>query len=174
MSNDNFRWFGLYNFGSTEIEELMDAFTPAWKQLHDTLCTLIHSDNETAGLDDQQRLDLAQLIEKGFVTLDGSKAIPNFRVFTEAQDRQLVETIFRPIIDRVKPGMQAMVDDLTALCRDRLPPQLRYMTDQAVWQAAFDTCYLTYIFAMNDGKLYDPASKEDGMFLTMTYLRRTI
>ena len=172
MHNDNYRWFGLYNFGVTEIPDLMDAFTPAWKQLHDTLCTLIHSDNETAGLNDQQRLDLAQLVEKGFVTLAGSKAIPNFCVFTEAQDAQITQTVFQPIIDRVKPGMQALVDDLTNLCRDSLPPQLRYMTDQAVWQEAFDTCYLTYIFAMNDGKLYDPKDKEDGMFLTMTYLRR--
>ena len=170
MHNDNFRWFGLYNFGSTEIEELMDAFTPAWKQLHDTLCILIHSGNDMTGMNDQQRLDLAKLAQKGFVTIDGDRAIPNFCVFTEAQEQQLVETVFRPIIDRVKPGMQAMIDDLTAVCRDRLPPQLRYMTNQAVWQAAFDTCYLTYIFAMNDGKLYDPASKEDGMFLTMTYL----
>ena len=172
MHNDNFRWFGLYNFGVTEIPDLMDAFTPAWKRLHDTLCTIIHSDNETAGLDDQQRLDLTQLVEKGFVTLDGSKAVPNFCVFTEAQDRQMDETVFQPIIERIRPGMQAMVDDLTDQYRDGLPPQLRYMTDQAVVQAAFDTGYLTYIFAMEDGKLYVPASKEYGMFLTMTYTRR--
>lgn len=172
MHNDNFRWFGLYNFGVTEIPDLMDAFTPAWKQLHDTLCILIHSDNETAGLNDQQRLDLATLVEKGFVTIDGGKAVPSFCVFTEAQERALVESVFKPIIDRVKPGIQALVDDLTAVCRDRLPAQLKHMADQAVWQAAFDTCYLTYIFAMGDGRLYNPRDKEDGMFLTMTYLRR--
>ena len=172
MHNDNFRWFGLYNFGSTEIEDLMDAFTPAWKQLHDTLCILIHSDCETSGLNDQQRHDLATLVEKGFVTISGDKAVPNFCVFTEAQERQLIERVFQPIMDRVKSGAQALVDDLTAACRDGLPAQLQYMTDQVVWQAAYDTCYLTYIFAFNDGQLYVPRDKEDGMFLTMTYLRR--
>ncbi|MCH5286952.1 MAG: RNA polymerase sigma factor [Christensenellaceae bacterium] len=172
MHNDNFRWFGLYNFGVTEIPDLMDSFTPEWKQLHDTLCILIHSGNDMTGMNDQQRLDLAKLAQKGFVTIDGDRAIPNFCVFTEPQLKQLVDVVFRPIIDRVEPGLRALVDDLTVVCRDRLPPQLRYMTNQVVWQAAFDTCYLTYIFAMNDGKLYDPTSKEDGMFLTMTYLRR--
>ena len=172
MTSDNYHWFGLYNFGSTEIEALMDAYTPAQKQLHDTLCILIHSDCDTTHFSDQQRLDLATLAEKGFVTVQGSRAIPNFWVFTEAQEKRLVEEVFLPILDRVKPGIQALTDDLTSLCRDRLPAQLKYMTDQAVWQAAFDTCYLTYIFAFNDGKLYVPKDKEDGMFLTMTYLRR--
>ena len=170
MHNDNFRWFGLYNFGVTEIPDLMDAFTPEWKQLHDTLCILIHSGNDMTGMNDQQRLDLAKLAQKGFVTIDGDMAIPNFCVFTEPQLKQLVDGVFQPIIDRVEPGLRALVDDLTEVCRDKLPEQLKYMTNQVVWQAAFDTCYLTYIFAMNDGKLYDPASKEDGMFLTMTYL----
>ena len=172
MHNDNFRWFGLYNFGNTEIEDLMMAYTPAWKQLHDTLCILIHSDFDTALFNDQQQLDVARLAEKGFVTVDGSRAIPNFCVFTEAQEKRLVEEVFLPLIDRVKPAAQTLCDELRGLVREQLPKQLRHLEDQALFQAAFDACYLTYIFAFGDGRLYVPKDKEDGMFLTMTYLRR--
>ena len=171
MYSDHFRWFGLYNFGHTEIQDMMDAYTPAWKQLHDTLCALIHSDCDISHFNDQQRLDLASLAEKGFVTVQGSRAVPNFCVFTEAQEKRLVEEVFLPILDRMKPGIQALVDELRQLCVRQLPPQLRHMTDQAVWQAAFDAGYLTYIFAMEDGRLYVPKDKEDGMFLTMAYTR---
>lgn len=173
MYNDNYRWFGLYNFGHSEIEELLDGYTPEWQQLHDTLCLLIHSDSDTSAFNDQQRLDLAKLAQKGFVTIDGGRAIPNFCVFTEAQEKQLVEGVFQPIIGRVGPGLKALVDDLRETSRCQLPPQLKRMEDQAVWQAAFDTCYLTYIFAMGDGRLYVPPRPEDGMFLTMTYCRKT-
>ena len=171
MHNDNFRWFGLYNFGSSDIEDMMDAYTPAWKQLHETLCLLIHSDFDTARLNDQQRLDLAQLAEKGFVTVDGSRAVPNFCVFTEAQEKRLVEEVFQPIVQRVRPEAQAMVNELRALIHEQLPPQLKHMEDQALFQTVYDVGYLTYIFAFQDGKLYVPRDKEDGMFLTMTYLR---
>ena len=172
MHSDNFHWFGLYNFGSTEIEDLMDAYTPAWKQLHDTLCMLIHSDFDTAHFTDQQRLDLAKLVEKGFVTIDGSRALPTFCVFTEAQEQRLIDEVFTPLIERVTPALQALRDELRLLVRQQLPKQLAYMEDQAVWQAFFNVGYLTYIFAFSDGKLYVPRDKEDGMFLTMTYTRR--
>ena len=172
MHSDNFHWFGLYNFGSTEIEDLMDAYTPAWKQLHDTLCMLIHSDFDTAHFTDQQRLDLAKLVEKGFVTIDGSRALPTFCVFTEAQEQRLIDEVFTPLIERATPALQALRDELRLLVRQQLPKQLAYMEDHAVWQAFFNVGYLTYIFAFGDGKLYVPRDKEDGMFLTMTYTRR--
>lgn len=171
MYNDHFRWFGLYNFGHSEIEDLLDAYTPEWEQLHNTLSFLIRADGDVTHLSERQRPDLAKLIEKGFVVMEGGKAIPNFCVFTEAQEKQLVEGVFLPIIERIKPGIQAMTDELRLVCGRQLPPQLKLMEDQAVWQACFDTCWMTYIFAFNDGRLYVPKDGEDGMFLTMSYTR---
>ena len=169
MHNDNFRWFGLYNFGTSDIEDMMDAYTPAWKQLHDTLCALIHSDFDTTRFTDQQRLDLAALAEKGFVTVSGSRAVPTFCVFTEAQETRLAEEVFLPLLEKIRPAVQALTDELHGLVRQQLPKQLRFFEEHAVWQSVFDMGYLTYIFAMDSGKLYVPKDKEDGMFLTMMY-----
>ena len=83
MQNDNFTWFGMYNFGRSEIEDMIDACDPQMQKLHGLLCEILHSDYDISGYDERKRFILAQLVQKGFVKVEGEYAIPCFCVFTE-------------------------------------------------------------------------------------------
>ena len=181
MHNDNFWWFGLYHFGKAEIEDLMDGMTDAWRQLHDALCYLLHAEGDTAVLSqhydtETARFVLAQLTEKGFVTLspDMKTALPGFCVFTAAQYRRLQEEIFAPIADRLRPALAALQSELSALCTDKLPPQLKHLEPQLLHMAMADLGFTTTAFAALDGRLYLPTADDPqaGAFLTLKYVFR--
>lgn len=171
MCNDNFWWFGLYNFGQSEIVELIDQFVPEWRQLHEVLCILIHSDFDTSAFDENQRFALSKLVQKGFVKMDGSKAYPTFCVFTSAQYKQLEETVYEPIARKLQEEIDSLEAELAELCKKRIPTQLAQYYNFFVRMELGDIGYLTTIFAFNEGKLYVPADSHDGEFLTFMYIK---
>jgi hypothetical protein len=117
MQNDNFTWFGMYNFGHSEIEDMMDACDPQMQKLHGMLCEILHSDYDISGYDEQKRFTLAQLAQKGFVRVEGKRAIPNFCVFTEEQYARLQEEVFDPIAAKLETVTRLLVADLEECCR---------------------------------------------------------
>lgn len=172
MQNDNFTWFGMYNFGHSEIEDMMDACDPQMQKLHGMLCEILHSDYDISGYDEQKRFTLAQLAQKGFVRVEGKRAIPNFCVFTEEHYARLQEEVFDPIAAKLETVTRLLVADLEECCRGRLPGQLKYLYKASVALALGDIGYLTTFFAFQEGKLYRPADTHDGEFLTLVYVRR--
>lgn len=171
MNFGTFHWFGLYNFGNTEIENLLESYTTYWWNLKETLLTVIDRGGDIAGLLERQREDLAELVRKGFLTMRDGRAEANFCVFTQEQWARMESEVLAPVRERMKPGLAALTEDLREVVKKQLPRQLRDQTEHAVSQAVFDLSYLTYIFAFNDGKLYVPPTKEDGMFLTLGCVR---
>lgn len=172
MENDDFYWFGMYNFNPSEIEDMMDACVPEYENLHTLLCELIHSDFRIPEYDEAKKFTLAQLVQKGFVTVADGLALPNFCVFTDSQYRQLRENVFTPIGKKLEAEMQSLTDDLKAYYKRKLPAQLKHLESTAVRHALGDLGFLSTFFAFRDGRLYRPEEKRDGEFLTMMYVRR--
>ncbi len=172
MNNDNFWWFGLYNFGTSEIETMIDQYEPEWKQLHEVLCVLIHSEFDITYFDEEQKVALAKLVQKGFVKMDGAKAYPTFCVFTSEQYKQLEETIYEPLAKKLEQEVAVLAKELRSLCKNKVPVQLKEYSDLFAHMAMGDIGYLTTIFAFQDGRLYVPKDNHDGEFLTLMYIKK--
>ena len=67
MNNAHFNWFGLHDFGRSEIESMMDGWTPEYLRLRTLLVKLIHADFDPSCVTGEEKFTLAQLIEKGFL-----------------------------------------------------------------------------------------------------------
>ena len=170
MCNDGFYWFGLHNFGQSEIEDMMDAWTPEYKALRTLLEKLIHADFAPACVTEAEQFTLAQLIEKGFVTMAEGAITPNFVIFTKTQYDRLYAEVFRPLADALQEEVCRLADDLHSVAAAMLPPHLQHLTALAQSQAQHDVAYTTELLAFHDGTLYHPVSKRDGEFLTMAYI----
>lgn len=66
MFKDGFSWFGLYNFGDSEIEDLINGDTSDWIQLRLLLKTVILKEGSIQNLNDEQREKLACLYRRDF------------------------------------------------------------------------------------------------------------
>lgn len=172
MCSDGFYWFGLHDFGKSEIEDMMDAWTPEYMLLRTLLKKLIHGGFDPALVVEEERFTLAQLIEKGFLTMEGEAIRPNFLIFTKEQHDALRETVFAPLAEALKPEMAALARDLHELSLSNLPAHLKHLAPLAEAMAQHDVGYLTELLAFRDGTLYQPVSKRDGEFLTMAYIAR--
>ena len=172
MCNNGFYWFGLHNFGQSEIESMMDAWTAEYKALRTLLEKLIHADFDPACVTEDEQYTLAQLIGKGFITKDGDALRPSFAIFTRAQYDRLYQEVFRPLADALQPEILRLADDLHTVAAAILPTHLQHLATLAQSQAQHDVAYTTELFAFLDGTLYHPADKRDGEFLTLAYIFR--
>lgn len=170
MQNGSFCWFGMYNFGRSAIEELINGNTLEAEKLRALLEELIHNDYSVDGFDEQKKYLLAQLVQQGYVTLRDSRAIPNFCVFTKEQFRRLSEDIFAPIADKLKNELPGLVAELEACCKTQLPEQLKDLFHASVAFGLHAIGYITTIFAFEKGMLYKPEDSHDGEFLTLVYM----
>lgn len=171
MTSYSFFWFGLCNFGESEIVDMMDKFTPEWAALHNFLDNIINADFDVSRITEEQRFDLAKLVEKGFVEIKGDKAIPRFAVFTEEQFQCLEKEVFEPIAEKLRPGYERLREELTKFYQDKLPAQLKSIHKLPLRQALSDMGYVTTVLAFKEGKLYVPKDKADGEFLTLLYVK---
>ena len=171
MTSYSFFWFGLYNFGESEIVDMMDKFTPEWIKRHNLLEDIIKADFDISWITEEQRFDLAKLVEKGFVEIKGDKAIPRFAVFTEEQFKRLEKEVFEPIVEKLRPGYEMLRDKLTKFYQDKLPVQLKSIHKLPLRQALHDMGYVTTVLAFKEGKLYVPKDRADGEFLTLLYVK---
>ncbi|MBQ8201349.1 MAG: sigma-70 family RNA polymerase sigma factor [Clostridia bacterium] len=172
MCNNGFYWFGLHNFGQSEIEDLMDAWTPEYRTLRNLLEKLIHADFDPACVTAAEQYPLAQLAEKGFVTVAEGRITPNFVILTASQYERLYTEVFAPLIKGLQPEVRRLADHLHQLCLSLLPPHLTHLAALAQSQAQHDIAFITELLAFHDGTLYHPVSKRDGEFLTMAYIFR--
>lgn len=171
MQRNNFFWFGMYNFGRSVIEEMMDAYTPEGKRMYDLLCRLIRSDFHTEGWDEQEKFILAKLVQSGFVTMQGDQALPAFCIFTQEQYERLREEVFAPIAEKLKPELPGLVADLEIYYKGRLPRHLQSYHQTMVAFALHDLAFFTTFLAFEDNFLYQPSDGHDGEFLTLAYVR---
>ena len=170
MNNAHFNWFGLHDFGRSEIEDVMDAWTPEYLRLRTLLVKLIHADFDPSCVTGEERFTLAQLIEKGFLFMADDRITPNFLVFTGAQYDALQETIFMPLAAALRPELESLARDLHELSLSNLPLHLKHLAPLAEAMAQHDVAYMTELLAFRDGTLYQPADKRDGEFLTLAYI----
>lgn len=170
MNNDGFFWFGLHNFGQSEIEDMMDAWTPEYKALRQLLEKLIRSDFDRACVSDGEQYVLAQLIEKGFVSSSAEGLAPNFVIFTKAQYDRLYQEVFRPLAEQLQEEVCRLSADLYSLAAAMLPPHLTHLARLSQAMAEHDVAFTTELMAFRDGTLYQPVSKRDGEFLTLAYI----
>ena len=171
MTSYSFFWFGLYNFGESEIVDMMDKFTPEWIKCHNLLDDIIKADFDISWITEEQRFDVAKLVEKGFVEIKGDKAIPRFAVFTEEQFKRLEQEVFEPIVKKLRPGYEMLRDKLKKFYQDKLPSQLKSIHKLPLRQALHDMGYVTTVLAFKEGKLYVPKNRADGEFLTLLYVK---
>ena len=172
MTNNGFYWFGLHNFGQSEIEDMMDAWTPEYMALRRLLEKLIHGNFDPACVADEDQYTLAQLVEKGFVTLDHGVIRPSFVIMTRAQYDRLYEEVFRPLAEKLQPELCRLSADLHSVAAAMLPPHLQHLARLSRAMAEHDVAYTTEMMAFYDGTLYHPADKRDGEFLTLAYIFR--
>ena len=172
MTNNGFYWFGLHNFGQSEIEDMMDAWTPEYMALRRLLEKLIHRNFDPACVADEDQYTLAQLVEKGFVTLDHGVIRPSFVIMTRAQYDRLYEEVFRPLAEKLQPELCRLSADLQSMATAMLPPHLQHLAVLARAMAEHDVAFTTELLAFHDGTLYHPTDKRDGEFLTLAYAHR--
>ncbi len=170
MNSDNFYWFGLYDFGKSEIESMLDGFTPYWEHLHFMLCTILHSDFDISWIGENQKDQLALLVEKGFVRIEGDKALPNFVIFTEEQYKRLTNEIFEPLAQKLEPVYNKLKAELERYYNDHIPAHLAEYRKLKVNGALNDIAWITTIFAFEDNKLLVPENHLEKEFLTLMYL----
>ena len=168
---DSFTWFGLYNFGNSVIEEVMDKFAPECARLNNLLVDIIKADFDVSFITEEQKYDLAKLAEQGFVKVQGDKAIPQFVIATEKQYEQIKKEVFEPIIKKLQPGYELLREELTKHYQVKLPKQLKAISKLPLRLALYDMSYVTTVIAFRDGKLYVPKNSADGEFLTMAYVK---
>lgn len=172
MNSDNFYWFGLYDFGVSEIEHMMDGFTPYWEHLHFMLCTILHSDFDISWIGEDKKDQLVQLVEKGFVRIEGNKALPNFVIFTEAQYERLTNEIFEPLTQKLETVYNKLEAELERYYTAYIPAHLAEYRELKVKGALGDMAWITTILAFEDGKLLVPENRLEREFLTLMYLLR--
>lgn len=172
MNSNGFYWFGLHDFGQSEIEDMMDAWTPEYLRLRTLLTKLIHAGFDPACVTEEEKYTLAQLIEKGFLLKTGDALTPNFLIFTQEQYDALREEVFAPLADTLQPELAALARDLHELSLSNLPGHLQHLAPLAEAMAQHDVAYMTELLAFRDGTLYHPVDKRDGEFLTMAYIAR--
>ena len=172
MYSDGFNWFGLHDFGNSEIENMMDAWTPEYLHLRTLLKKLIHGGFDVNLVTEEEKFTLAQLIGKGFLFMEDNRLTPNFLIFTAEQHEALRREIFAPLAEALRPELAALARDLHALSLSNLPPHLKHLAPLAEAMAQHDVGYMTELLAFRDGTLYQPADKRDGEFLTMAYICR--
>lgn len=172
MSNDGFYWFGLHDFGQSEIVHVMDAWTPEYKALRTTLEKLIFSGFAPDSITEAEQFTLAQLIEKGFVIKDGETLRPNFVIMTKTQYARLYEEVFAPLAEALQPEVARLAEELHALALRELPPHLQHLAPLSEAMAQHDVAWCTEYLAFQDGTLYQPTNKRDGEFLTLAYIFR--
>lgn len=170
MCNDGFYWFGLHNFGNSEIESMMDAWTPEYLYLRTLLVKLIRGGFDPALVTEAEKFTLAQLIEKGFLFMEEDRLTPNFLIFTGVQYDALRREIFAPLAEALRPELAALARDLHELSLSNLPTHLKHLAPLAEAMAQHDVGYMTELLAFRDGTLYQPTDKRDGEFLTMAYI----
>ncbi len=169
MYNDNYSWFGLYNFGTSEIEDMMDEYTGEWKNLHALLNELIYSDYDISAFDENKKYELAKLVQKGFISIKENRAYPNFCIFTKEQTEKLEQTVFQPISEKLDNVLLAIKADFVEYSKNKLPEALKGYYDYFIRNMLMDIAFVTTILAFNDDKLYKPKDSSDGEFLTLMY-----
>ena len=172
MCNDGFYWFGLHNFGQSEIEDMMDAWTPEYKALRQLLEKLIWSGFDRACVAEGEQYVLARLIEKGFVVSSADGLAPNFVIFTKTQYDRLYQEVFRPLAEQLQEEVCRLSADLYSIADAMLPPHLKHLARLSQAMAEHDVAFTTELMAFHDGTLYHPADKRDGEFLTLAYIFR--
>ena len=172
-----FLWYGLYNFGESEIidivmEKYKEENRPLTKLLMEILDTY---DGKTfnfsvSTLNENQKETLALLIKKGFVHLKNDYAYPNFCVFNKTQMEEITP-IMQAIGDKLESALKKLVEELQIYYESKIPAHLKYMKPLFVKQSASDIGWLTTLLAFNDKKLFVPENNEIGQFLTLLYVK---
>lgn len=168
---DNFQWFGLYNFGSSDIQQLISGYSKKWSNLKELFIKIIKEEVSIQNMNKEEQYMLSELVEKGFVTIQNEKLCPNLYIFTKEQYDLLKNEIFTPIKEIIKDEFSKFVLDIKSYCRNKIPPHLMGQADLYVKMALYDLGYVTTICAFNDGKLYEPIDSIDGGRLTFLYCK---
>ena len=180
MTNGNpwtdevFMWFGLYNFSMSDIIDVaIDHFTIEGQILNDLLRRILNSDFCIKDLEEEEKDNLAKLVQKGFITVnpETGKVYPRFSVFTRQQRDKLYE-IFAEINAKLENGIQAMKKDIEEYYEKGIPVQLEGIKEFFCHHAFMDLGFITTVFAFNEGKLFVPKDSKEGEFLTLVYIKK--
>ena len=171
MKLGNFYWYGLYHFGRSDIETLMDSYTPEWDALRVLLEKLIGNSFDLGCVAGEEQYRLAQLVEKGFLRMQDGKAAPNFVIFTKEQYAALKEQVFRPLEEALQPALKRMAADFHSLSLQALPRHLLHLAQLNEAMDMMDVSFITELIAFKEGYLYKPQGQRDGEFLTLCYVK---
>lgn len=171
MKLGDFYWYGLYNFGKSDIETLMDSYTPEWNALRILLEKLIENSFDLNCVTEEEQYRLAQLAEKGFLLMRDGKAAPTFVIFTKEQYAALKEQIFRPLEEALQPALKRMAADFHSLSLRTLPKHLQHLASFNEAMDMMDVSFITELIAFKEGCLYKPQGQRDGEFLTLCYVK---
>jgi len=152
-------WLGLYNAGSLIPDALV---------CKETLFKVIKQDYKTTDLSDEEQIVVDHLIKKGYLSISKDKRniSPNFCVFTSEQSREL-ESILLEVYEEIKPEFFALYRDLQKMCKEYIPPQLRFFEKYISYYCLFFSHLYTTGFAFYDGKMYRPKSEMESILLTL-------
>ena len=165
-----FSWFGLYNFGYSEILDLMDQFTPESERMNELLVELVNKDFDLSWIEEDRKCDLAKLVEQGYIKLQGEKAVPQFVVMSGVQLNRLYDEVFAPIAERLQPGYALLKTELKKLYGEKMPKHLREVSKLPYVQALYAMEYVTTLMAFKNNLLYVPKDSAEGEFLTLMYV----
>ena len=170
MYVNDFSWFGLYTFGRSEIEDLMDAYTPYWHGLREMLKKLIRNGFSMNSVIESEKDGLAALIEKGFIRKVGGCLEPTFVIFTAEQYDRLRKDVFAPLEEKLKPALKQLMEDMKIQCASFLPAHVKHLSRLLLMQSLTSLSFEAEFLAFRGGYLYRPTDPREGEFLTLSYL----
>ena len=115
------------------------------------------------------KLLLAKL--HSFIKKENERLLPTFCVFSPEQYSTLEKLVFKPLAQKLEHEVKSLADDLSELCKRKMPKQLGNYYDLFLRMALGDIGYVTTILAFNDNNLYIPHTPEEGKLLTLFYVK---
>lgn len=170
-NSEGYMWYGMEHFGGAEPVKLFSFPIGEWKRLQATLLTILNGHTALSDLDAQQKEDLAALIAKGFVKLNGEQIVPCFCTFTKKEYEKLKTHVFWPIARKLAKALQQLHTEMETLCRRQLPAYLQNELPFMTHLVKYDLGWLTTFFAYQDGHLYIPENEQEGAMLTLAYIK---
>jgi len=165
-------WLGIDNIiGTNEFVFVKSPNKQVGTAWHQLLTGLVTSPCDPDSYNKEEKELLAEAIKNGLVKKVNGKLEPQFLIFSYEQILTLKENIFKPIIVKLDPVINKMVDEFYALRSSSVFLKDRKYIECLIYIDIYKTNFYSMMFACEYGLLAVPKGKEgkDLVSLVMVY-----
>ena len=169
---ESYYWLGVYNFVGSKyhpevVKEKNKAVRAAW---HKLFCSLVDKDFSVDKLSSEEKEKLATAFRDGWVIKDNNQYRPNFIILSKAQLNELQEKVFLPLLREITPKTEELAKIISDMHHRNIPRITKGCVDYFTYLDLWYFGIYALTFAAQDGKLYIPATPEEGAPLTLVLI----